>query len=337
MVYVDDVGSFPLPKGITKEDFAEAYPKAQKAFAEGKDLTEDSTLRDIFYKAVASSLGSKIGSGLDVVNYPQHYDMHKQFLGAIEHYQTEPYLIDRKYAVIPELFVIEREAKKYYEERGESLKLKVCVTGAIELYLKTPFGFHVYEEILDNLAKSVNYFLKNSILNSKYVETFVVSIDEPSLGFVDLLSIEKDGLISALEKSIEGIPTHVQIHLHSLKAAELPLGAKGVDILTGEFAATPKNLEFITKAELERHDKYIRGGVTRTNLDYIIAEFMDKGIKPKDEQLVDEAGIIKKRYEKAREIFGERMSFAGPDCGLGAWPSQEVAHLLLKRTVEAIR
>jgi 5-methyltetrahydropteroyltriglutamate--homocysteine methyltransferase len=337
MPYVDDIGSFPLPREITRKEFAEVYPQAQKIFAEGQDLTASPELRQKFYHTVATSLKYKIDSGLDVVNYPQHYDMHKQFLDAIEKYQKEPYLIEKKYAVIPELFVVEKEAKKYFEKKGEKLKLRVCITGAIELYLKSPFGYHVYEDVLENFARSVNSFLKNAILNSKYVETFVVSIDEPSLGLVDLLNIDEDALISQLERSVESIAPPVQIHLHSLKAAELPLRANGIDILTGEFAASPQNLELIKKRDLEKYDKFIRGGVTRTNLDYIMAELVEKGAKPEAEQLVDDEKTIRKRYQKALEIFGERMTFAGPDCGLGAWPSQEVAHLLLKRTVKAIK
>jgi 5-methyltetrahydropteroyltriglutamate--homocysteine methyltransferase len=332
-LYIDDVGSFPLPEGLTRKQFAEVYPLAQKAVAEGKDIDE----HDTFYRAVATSLKFKVASGIDVVNYPQHYDMHRQFLDLIERYQREPFLINEKHAVIPELQVVQKEAKKYFEEKGEKLKIKVCVTGSIELYLKTSFGFYIYEEILDNIAKSVNSFLKNSTINSKYAETFVVAIDEPSLGFVDLLNIEEDALISALERSVASISAPVQIHLHTLKAAELPMQAKGIAILTGEFAATPQNMDLISKKALEEYDKFIRGGITRTNIDSIMAEWLDKGIQPAPEQLVDEVKVIRGRYKKAKEVFGERMTFAGPDCGLGSWPSPEIAQLLLKRTVEAIK
>jgi|Deesub1362A_J573_1020465.scaffolds.fasta_scaffold00051_127 5-methyltetrahydropteroyltriglutamate--homocysteine methyltransferase len=336
MVYVDDIGSFPLPQEVTKDEFNKIYPLAQKAYAEGKDLHELSELK-AFCLAVESSLRYKINSGLDVINYPQHYDMHKQFLDAIEEHQREPYLIERKYAVIPELSIVESEAKGYYENKEEKLKLKVCVTGCIELYLKTPFGYHIYKDVLDNLAKSVNRFLKNSILNTKYVKTQAVAIDEPSLGIVDLLDVEKDDLVSSIEKSVESVSTDVQIHLHSLKAAELPLRASGVDILTGEFASSPMNMELIKKSELENYDKFIRGGVSRTNIDYIIAELMEKGITPEGNKLVDDVNEIRKRYIKAKEFFGDRMLYAGPDCGLGAWPDQKVAQLLLKRTVKAVK
>lgn len=334
MVLVDDIGSFPLPKGVSRGEFSEVYPRAQRAFAEGIDLRKDSRLYEKFYKPVASSLKFKIDSGLDVVNYPQHYDMHRQFLDAIMQHQVEPFLIDSKYAVIPELFVVQEEAKKF--EKGK-LKLKVCVTGAVELYTKTSFGYYVYEEVLQNLARSVNSFLRNAILSTKYVETSVVSIDEPSFGFADLLNVENEVLIKALEKSVEGIAAEVQIHLHTLKAVEIPLKARGIDAIGSEFAASPRNAELISKKVLEKHDKFLRAGITRTDIDSILAEWLEKGISPSPEQLVEEERVIRARYEKLKEKFSERIAFAGPDCGLGSWPSQETAHLLLKRTVAAVR
>lgn len=336
MVLVDDIGSFPLPKGVSRGEFAEVYPQAQKAVAEGIDLRKDSQLYEKFYKPVASSLKFKIDSGLDVVNYPQHYDMHRQFLDAIMQHQVEPFLIDRKYAVIPELVAVQEEARRYFEERGK-LRLKVCVTGAVELYTKTSFGYYVYEEVLENIAKSVNIFLKNATLNNKYVETSVVSIDEPSFGFADLLNVEDEVLLKVLEKSVEGIAAEVQIHLHTLKAVEMPLKARGIDAIGSEFAASPRNAELISKKVLEKCDKFLRTGITRTDIDSILAEWLEKGISPSPEQLVEEERVIRARYKKLKEIFSERIAFAGPDCGLGSWPSQETAHLLLKRTVAAVK
>ncbi|MCZ7397584.1 MAG: methonine synthase, partial [Candidatus Methanoperedens sp.] len=42
--------------------------------------------------------------------------------------------------------------------------------------------------------------------------------------------------------------------------------------------------------------------------------------------------IIEKRLEKAFTLFGDRIKYAGPDCGLGSWPSQQMAFSLLKNT-----
>jgi 5-methyltetrahydropteroyltriglutamate--homocysteine methyltransferase len=330
---VDDIGSFPLPRDIKREDFAKEYPGVLEEYAKTGEVGVDS----LFYKAVASSLKFKIESGIEVINYPQHYDMHRQFMEPIEKYQTEPFQIDEKYAVIPEVYVVEREAEKYFEETGEQLKLKVCATGAIELYTKTSFGYHVYDEILMNIAKSVNAFLQNSMLDTKHVKTSVVAIDEPSLGFIDLLNVEDETLIKALDESVKSLDATVQIHLHTPKASKLPFATENIDVLTGEFAGNPKNMDFISRKELDAHDKFIRAGITRTDVDHIFAAYFDGEVKPKDEDLVDSVDAIKKIYNRAEERFGDRMTFAGPDCGIGAWPSQEVASLLLKRTVEAVK
>jgi 5-methyltetrahydropteroyltriglutamate--homocysteine methyltransferase len=89
---------------------------------------------------------------------------------------------------------------------------------------------------------------------------------------------------------------------------------------------------------LEKADKQIRVGIARTDIDSIWAELYEKGItQPSAEELVENVDKIKKRYKFAKEKYGERMTFTGPDCGLGGWPSQEAATLLLKRTVEAVK
>ena len=89
---------------------------------------------------------------------------------------------------------------------------------------------------------------------------------------------------------------------------------------------------------LERADKQIRVGISRTDINSILAELNCKGIvRPTAEQLVESEIDIRKRFNVAKEKYGETMTFAGPDCGLGGWPTQEAAQLLLKRTVNAVK
>lgn len=336
MVLVDDIGSYPL-EGVSSSEFSRAYSIAREMYAGGMDLTEDNFILENFYKPVAASFASKLASGIDVVTYPQHYEMHRQFLEPIEKHQNEPFAIDLNHAVIPELYVVSREAERYYGETGEKVRLRVCVTGPIDLYTRTDFGYHVYPEILMKLAESVNGFLRNSLLKGRYISTEVISIDEPSLGYADLLNVGRDELIEALEKSVRGIDATVQVHLHGLAASDIPLSAEGVHVLTVESAASPEQLKLISKKELEVYDKYLRVGVTRTNIDSIIAKWLEKGVKPKDEQLIDNVDVIRSRFEKAQKTYGDRISFAGPDCGLRSWPSHKISQLLLMRTVEAVK
>ncbi|RMF91432.1 MAG: hypothetical protein D6733_01150 [Methanobacteriota archaeon] len=334
MAVVDDVGSFPLPGWISREEFDRLYPVVREEISRGR---RDSEGYRIFRGVILESFERKMESGVGVITYPQHYDMHRQFMEPIELYQKEPFLMEGQKAFLPEIEVIREGAKELYEKKGEKIRLKACVTGPVELYLRTDFGTNIYKDVLLNLAKSVNAFLKNSIVNTPYIETESLSIDEPSIGFTDLLNIEKEDIIDVLERAVKGLGPEVQIHLHTLKSADIALHAEGIDAITGEFAASPENMDLIRKKDLDAHDKFLRAGVTRTNIDSIIAEHLDMGVEPKPMELVDSKDAIAGRVRKLVSLFGDRISSWGPDCGLGSWPTQEVASEVLKRTAEVVR
>ncbi len=334
---VDDIGSFPLPSFIDKELFNKAYVLAREAIINGKDLKKDEFLFNNFYQVIIDSLRKKCETGLDVVNYPQHYDLHKQFADVIRKAMDKgTYIVDEKHAIIPEIHVINEEAKKLCEEIGQKLLLRVCVTGPMELYLRE-IGTTPYMDILLMFAETARRFAKNSILNSKYVKTEVISIDEPSFGFQDINS-DRDTILDTLEKAFDFNDVAKQIHLHSSSRAADLLGVKNLDVLSFEYAASPKNIEGISKGMLERANKQARIGISRTDIDSITAELYEKGItKPKTEQIVESEEIIRKRFVTAKKTFGDKMTFTGPDCGLGGWPTQEAAQLLLKRTVNVVK
>jgi len=62
---------------------------------------------------------------------------------------------------------------------------------------KTP-----YEDVLGALAETIRRFAKNSIFNSKYIETKVVSIDEPSFG-LNNIQATSDVICRVLEKAYD--------------------------------------------------------------------------------------------------------------------------------------
>ncbi len=333
MAVVDDIGSFPLPKWISRSEFDELYPRVTADLLGTKQGEDYKILKGV----VLESFEQKLRSGIDVVTYPQHYDMHKQFLEPIERSQQEPFLIKESQARLLEVEIIREGAKELKDRGGEKINLRACVTGPIELYLRTEFGANIYKDILLNLARSVNSFLKNSILKGPDIRTASLSIDEPSIGYTDILNAGRDDLIDALETSLRGIKVPVQIHLHTMKAVDLALQTTGVTSITGEFAASPENIKLIRKKDLESYDKFLRAGVTRTNIDSIIAEYLDKGIEPPPHMLIDSKADIKARIKRLDKTFGDRISSYGPDCGLGSWPTQEVAGELLKHTNEAVK
>jgi 5-methyltetrahydropteroyltriglutamate--homocysteine methyltransferase len=152
------------------------------------------------------------------------------------------------------------------------------------------------------------------------------------------MTVEREDMIDALEKTFDFSGVIKQIHLHSSSRVADLLTVKNLDVLSFEYAASPKNIETVSKKMLEEADKQIRVGISRTDIDSITAELYEKGVKKPDaEQLVESEETIKKRFLKAKEKYGERMTFTGPDCGLGGWPTQEAAQLLLRRTVNAVK
>jgi len=334
---VDDVGSFPLPKYADNRAFDEAYRAARKAIIEKGHLDKDEFLLNNFKNIVIDSFKKKINAGLDVVNYPQQYDMEKQVGDAIRESMNEgSYVVNQESAVLPEVFLIGEEAKKLYEETERKVELKVCVIGPIELYLKE-MGSVVHEDVLQTFAENIGRFAKNSILNTKYVQTVAVSLDEPSFGFQDIFT-DRETILSCFETAFNFKGVIKQIHLHSPSRIADLLDVENIDVLSIEYAATPKNLEIVSKAMLEEADKQVRVGVARTDINSIVSELYDRGItKPTAEQLVEDERIIEKRFETAWNKYEDRMEFTGPDCGLGGWPSQEAAQLLLTRTVGAVK
>jgi len=334
---VDDVGSFPLPLHIDGKLFNKAYVLAREAIIDGKDIRRDGFLLNNFYQVVIDSFKKKFDAGLDVVNYPQHYDMHEQFAEAIHKAMDKgTYVVDEKVAVIPEVHVIGQEAKRFSEEVGKKVSLRVCVTGPMELYLRE-IGTSPYKDILLMFAETARRFAKNSILDSKYVKTEAVSLDEPSFGFQDI-SADRDTILEVLEKAFDFDGAVKQMHLHSPSRVEQILDVKNLDVLSFEYASSPRNIESLSRNMLEKADKHIRVGISRTDINSIMSELYDKGLtQPSAEQIVESEVTICKRFLAAREKYGDRMTFTGPDCGLGGWPTQNSAQLLLKKTVNAVK
>ena len=334
---VDDIGSFPLPFGVGRENFSRAYQLAREAIFQGKDITVDKFLQNNFCNIVLDSFKKKVASGLDVVNYPQQYDGIKQVSDVIHLAMANgSFVVDQDKAVLPEVHLINQQAKLLSEECGKKIQLRVSVFGPMEQYLHE-VGKTAYPDVLDGFAETIRRFAKNSILNNKHVETKVVSIDEPSFGFNNIQATP-DLICETLEKAFDFKGATRQIHLHSAWGIHDLLYAKNIEVLSFEYAASPSNIESVPKSALEKADKQIRVGVSRTDIDSILSELYEKGIaKPSAEQLVETKETMMKRYKIAKEKYGERMTFTGPDCGLGSWPSQEAAELLLKRTVEAVK
>lgn len=334
---IDDIGSFPLPLGADRETYYKAYRLARDTMSNGRDFTKDDFIRTNFCNVTINSFKRKIRTGLDVINSPWHYDGIRQVSDAIHKAMEKgTFVVDEKDAFLPEVRAIEAEAKSLSEEIGKKILFRVALFGPMEQYLKE-MGTVPYRDVLDGFAETIRRFAQNAILDQKYLKTVAVSIDEPSFGFANIAA-ESDVLCEVLDKAFDFKGAVRQIHLHSSTRLPDLLNVENIDVVSFEYAASPQNIDSVSRKMLDAADKQIRVGVTRTDIDSILAELNDKGVaKPTAEQLVDDEAVIRKRFLAAKAKYGDRLAFTGPDCGLGGWPSQEAAQLLLERTVKAIK
>ncbi len=329
MILFDDIGSYPLPEGTSKEWIAPAVKRKDPEFI--------SILMD--------SMQQKIDAGVDVPTYPQYQDMNQQFLSIIndESAAEEPLLVRREKARIMELDAIEKVGEEYYRKHGRKLNVRVCVTGPVELYLKQ-FGATAYKDVLNAFASSIDRFVGNSIENAKKINVATVSIDEPSIGINPQIMFNEGDLIEALVKASHSSASHkidTEIHMHSPLHYKIVCSVASIGIIGVESAANPSYLDLIDRKDLEEHDKFLRVGVARTDISGMASVLNEKygtNVWKEPSKLVEiitqmeTPETIKMRLEKAYGIFGGRIKYAGPDCGLGSWPSQGLAFKLLQNT-----
>jgi 5-methyltetrahydropteroyltriglutamate--homocysteine methyltransferase len=332
----DDIGSYPLPQGVTKE-------WVQKAFSKQSE-------REKLFQIINAAFQQKVDAGVEAPTYPQYQDMNEQFLSVIRDPENteEPFKVKEKAARILELEAVQPAAQMYMQSHGEKQNTRVCVTGPLEMYLKE-FGGTEYTDILYLLAESVDRFLKNSIENSGYLNISVVSIDEPSIGINPQVMFDDDELIQALKiatRSAHRKGIDVQIHLHSPLHYKLACDTSQINVIGVESAGHPSYLDLIDKRVLDESDSFLRVGIARTDISNLVSVLNDKyGTNVwKDPSRIQEIvtgletpDVIAKRLEKAYSIFGERIKYVGPDCGLGSWPSQQIASQLLQNVAAGMQ
>ncbi|HPH48155.1 MAG TPA: methionine synthase [Methanothrix sp.] len=311
-IFYDDIGSFPLPGGVKTAGLS----------------------REGYLDLVGSVLAIKRRAGVECPTYPQLRDMIRMFMDEIENpdQADSPYLIKTEHARIRELEAV---------SPGENVR--VCVTGPLELYLSA-FGATAYSDILCSLAESVARFLEKA---GDMGKMSVASIDEPSLGMNSNIVFSEEEIIEALEiasRPCRGMDC--EVHLHSPLYAEICARVSGISIVGIESASHPDYLELVDKKMLEETDSFIRAGIARTDILSMSAQLNERlGINlwqdmPRLEQEIlemESPAVMKKRLEKAYGRFGEKLRATGPDCGLGSWPSQDLAARLLENCASAVR
>lgn len=311
-IFFDDVGSYPLPRGVSL-----------------KNLSANQYL-----DLVRSTLAKKIAAGVEVPTYPQFRDMVKMFMDPIADMELaeSPYLIRDENAEICELQAL---------DAGQ--QVRVCVTGPLELYISA-FGATNYNDILYNIAKSVGRFLENARDQGKMC---VASLDEPSLGISSQIAFQEDEIVEALKIASEPcMGMDCEVHLHSPLQAELCAHVPGISIVGIESAAHPDYLRLIDRKILEDTDTYLRAGIARTDILSMSSGLNERlGVNlwndmPRLENEIlkmESSHVMQKRLEAAYLLFGDRLRAVGPDCGLGSWPNQDIAGMVLTNCAGAVK
>jgi 5-methyltetrahydropteroyltriglutamate--homocysteine methyltransferase len=335
-IIFDDIGSYPLPDGVSKEWVQDAF----------KTRTEDEKL----FTVIDDAFQQKIDAGVDVPTYPQYQDMNEQFLKVIRNSNCcdSPFEVKLECARIEELEALEKVAKAYKEKFGETLEVRICVTGPTELYIKE-FGGAQYTDIYSLFAKSVNNFVRNSMRSAKNFKIKTVSIDEPSIGLNPEITFDQNDIISALtdaSKAASKWGADVEIHLHSPLYYNLACETPTINVIGVESAGTPSYLELIDKKILEDTDSFLRLGIARTDI-YTLAGVLNEkyctNVWKNQEYLSEIVSLLEtpttiaKRLRLYYRRFGNLIKYVGPDCGLGSWPNQRIAFVLLSNVAQGIK
>lgn len=363
MVLTFDVGSSPF-----QGDFEKFLKGSQvHPFLSLLNYSDSSSDRRFFEDKVVSSFIDKVKTGISVPNYPQFRDMNEMFLNSIrglvktaDGFKIADRLsISEEKLIIPEVITIVERAREIYDQVGASFKLKLCITGPYTLSsLFTSRESHLFTELSEIICK----FVDKNVFREKFGEVSLISIDEPVFGLFDdsLLDFGQGGREELL-KSWEVIFSKIRaknvksvIHLHST-SDKLFWNVKSLDIVESH-VDDPIYSSTTTKELLEKTDKFLKASICITNFDSLIrnkeailgvkdetelsqrtANAWTRIRKGEDDPVVylESRDLILNRLNHLVHQYGDRASYAGPECGLKSFPTYDSALECLSRVAEA--
>jgi len=362
MIKSCDVGSLPFIGDVER-------------FLEGAERFESSPTDDsakYFEKKVVEGFLDKLNAGLDVPNYPQFRDMSRMFLGMIDgvekakdgYMETKTLSLEPEEGYIPEVSVIKENSRQIYERIGEPFQTRVCVTGP---YTLSSLFVYRDREIFSRLGEMISQIVENNLFNGKYGSVSLVAIDEPIFGLLDDPLVDRgsegrEHLQTAWESIFHRAKSkNIQtcIHLHNT-ADELFWDVEPLTIIESH-VDDPIYQTGKTKKLLESTDKFLKASVCITDFDRLIRESITTTSQQKIRELtlnekvaeawrvvksgkldsktfLESDRLMKRRLIKIVNQFGvERILYAGPECGLGGFPTYECALEYLRRVSDAVK
>ena len=148
------------------------------------------------------------------------------------------------------------------------------------------------------------------------------------------LSVPENNRLSALEESVAEIKSMLGC---SMMTSALTSAGASPELIAIYLAQAGAHEKLDGEKKFGNFPSY--AGYTSYDDVFIIAEAIKRAGSTDSEKLVDameNQETITGRLEKAHRIFGDRIRYAGPDCGLGLWPDASAAARLLENTAKAI-
>jgi len=358
-----DVGSLPLR--VDESTIWEGARKSQTLLAL---VGVSDKVAEVFEEEVITAFVDKVNAGIDVPNYPQFRDMNQMYFELIRGIEKAEggYVAlgtptARPGSTIPEIDVIKRNASRIKDLTGiDSVRVKACVTGP---YTLASFFPGKRPSLFEDIGCALAEIVSRSFFNTRNGELAMVCIDEPVLGFLNdpLLDYGSEGRES-LRKAWDEIchaatsrGVETSMHLHDT-SDDLFWEVEHLDVVESHIDDPLYNLE-TTKRRLEETDKGLKASIVVTLFDKLIEGHIEKegwtgevqqrigeiwteiGHGRVDPQVfIDEPALLAKRLARVVDRFGpERVPYAGPECGLGGWPSYESAMECLRRVADTVR
>ena len=362
MVRSYDVGSFPFFGDMKK------FTEGTKNF--GKNLFDESA--NYFEKTIIDIFLDKLASGIDVANFPQLRDMNEMFLSMLSgperlsegYVETAPLTLEPGAGGLPEVSAIKKNAALISERCGRSFIMKLCVTGPYTLASLFPYRTG---EIFDRLGKALSGVIERNTFDEKAARVGIVSVDEPIFGLVDDPLIDRgssgrQNLSKAWDeifRSAKARKVETCLHLHSTSDG-LFWEVEHLDIVESHVSDPIYDLR-ATKSRLEKKDKFLKASACVADFDELIrksiAEASGEGLTDlalneavgetwkklhggtiDSERFLETSDAMRRRIDAIVNRFGvERVPYAGPECGLGGFPSYKSAIECLRRVSLAAR
>ncbi|MFH0749028.1 MAG: hypothetical protein V1915_03830 [Candidatus Bathyarchaeota archaeon] len=365
MVGSYDVGSMPF-----QGDFARFVDGSRTDSILGLlNNIGSSDNRRFFENKVINVFVDKIKVGVSIPNYPQFRDMSEMFLQSLKgivktgngYRIIDKISCSEKELEIPEVGILNERAREISERLGAPFNVKICVTGP---YTLASQFVDKKSQLFIQLGEMIAKIIEKNVVNGKFCSVALVAVDEPVLGLLDDSTLDygcsgREDLLKAWEIIFHKIKSrNIQsiIHLHNT-TNDLFWQVPSLDIIESHVEDALYSSPRIKK-KLEESDKFLKASICVTDFDNLIQR-IERSRGNTDEAMInqriaeiwtliktgkinpttflEQTEVLSNRLKKIVRRYGERVAFAGPECGLRSFPTYGSAIECLRRVCEAVK